>query len=52
MHYVCKGCGGVSDTAKVCDTDGCIMKGQELEACDCVTPEKHKTGAGTSLGEE
>lgn len=34
-HYVCPECGGVSETAKPCDTEGCSLHGHELVACNC-----------------
>jgi len=34
-HYVCPQCGGVSETPKVCETDGCGHHGQPLVECTC-----------------
>lgn len=34
-HYTCTECHGVSDTPKVCETEGCLKKGQELTTCEC-----------------
>ena len=35
-HYICTGgCGGVSDVAKACETEGCPKKGQPFEECGC-----------------
>ncbi len=38
-HYTCTECGGVSDTPKVCETEGCIKKGQDLTPCECTDGE-------------
>lgn len=39
-HYICTGgCGGVSDTAGVCKTEGCSKEGEPLEFCDCTDGE-------------
>lgn len=34
-HYVCPKCGGASDVPKVCDTEGCSGKGNQLKECHC-----------------
>ncbi|MFA5933622.1 MAG: hypothetical protein WC795_00120 [Candidatus Paceibacterota bacterium] len=35
-HYVCTGgCGGVSNEAGVCQTEGCVRFGQPLHECGC-----------------
>ena len=35
-HYVCTGgCGGVSEEAGVCDSDGCSKVGRPLQPCEC-----------------
>ena len=36
LHYVCPHCGGVSEHAKSCDTEGCPLNGQPLVECNCV----------------
>lgn len=35
MHYVCPECGGVSEVAKVCETENCVQHGQPLQECRC-----------------
>lgn len=46
MHFICKGgCGGVSDVAGVCETDGCASQWEMLEECDCVDG-NHGMGSG------
>ncbi len=35
VHYVCKICGGVSDTPKNCETIGCAYNGKPLTECRC-----------------
>ncbi len=48
-HYVCKGCGGVSQTAGTCQGENCPNKGQALEACSCGDASKHsQAGMGGS----
>lgn len=39
-HYVCPECGGEADHPKVCETEGCSRKGQDLMDCSC-TDGKH-----------
>ncbi|MFA5133657.1 MAG: hypothetical protein WC459_02535 [Patescibacteria group bacterium] len=35
-HYICKGgCGAVSETAGVCEANGCPGYQNELIQCDC-----------------
>jgi hypothetical protein len=34
-HYTCTECGGESDVPKVCETDDCLKKGQDLTSCEC-----------------
>lgn len=41
MHYTCKDCGGVSKEPKVCETNDCQNKGNELINCNCDSDE-HK----------
>lgn len=40
-HYVCPKCGGVSETPKVCETEGCTHKDLPLQECNC-TDGKHE----------
>ncbi len=39
-HYVCPSCGGVSNTPKNCETEGCHLKAMPLQECSC-TDSKH-----------
>ncbi len=41
VHYVCLFCSGVSDRAKVCETEGCENEGHQLKECDC-TDDQHE----------
>lgn len=34
-HFVCPACGGVSETAKSCTTEGCVLEGKTLATCNC-----------------
>lgn len=34
-HFVCGGCCGVAEGAKVCETAGCSHEHQDLTACNC-----------------
>lgn len=48
-HYICKGgCGGVSDVAGVCETDGCANQWELLNECDCADG-KHGMAEDKSL---
>ncbi|MBI4363278.1 MAG: hypothetical protein HY545_00310 [Candidatus Doudnabacteria bacterium] len=40
-HFVCPACGGVSETVKSCDTEGCVLQGQTMATCNC-TDGKHE----------
>ena len=40
-HYVCPSCGGVSNSPKNCDTNGCHLHGQPLVECNCAD-DRHK----------
>ena len=36
VHYICTGgCGGVSETPGVCQTEGCSLHGEALKECNC-----------------
>lgn len=41
-HYFCPACGGVDTTPHECRTEGCELKGQPLQECDCGNPDSHK----------
>ena len=34
-HYICTECGGEASIAGVCQTEGCKMEHEALQACDC-----------------
>jgi hypothetical protein len=34
-HYTCPECKGVADQPKVCETENCAKKGQDLQNCNC-----------------
>lgn len=35
-HFICLGgCQGVSQTPGTCQAETCLLKGQELDKCDC-----------------
>ena len=35
-HHVCTGgCGGVSDSASVCQAEGCPKQGEPMASCSC-----------------
>jgi len=47
QHYVCRGgCGGVATEPKVCESEGCPMKNQPMEQCNC---EDGKHGAAMEM---
>ena len=52
-HYVCTGgCGGVSDTPKVCDAEDCPKEGEALNPCDCEDGQHDTVSSDTTEGGE
>jgi len=41
-HFFCPSCRGVDTTPHECRTDGCDLKGQPLQECDCDDPDSHR----------
>lgn len=41
QHHVCSECRSTADYPKVCETEGCAKKGQDMAACTC-TDGKHE----------